>query len=260
MKKHIQLFASLCFAMSLALAPQVNAAAAEPAAATETQLVTTLPAGTTCAVLPFADHTRYQHVDNAGRLAKIANALLLESQYAVKVIDDFPEDTQSLLYDHQHEELQAAAMAMDTGDATALFESDAYQGHPAPTIDQAQVGQQVHPEFFAQLGKETGAEYFITGEFLGFGTKTHRSVVPYLYYSKSRIIDVNVAFKVVRASDGMVVWASTETGSSKKKATMITFAGSLDTTVSEQMYMTALANATQAFIDDLSGAAAQKKK
>lgn len=251
MNHGMKIFASLCFAAGMAVLPQA-APTAEAAAAT-TAVNEALPQTASYAVLPFVDRSRYQHVDTGARLENLTqDALLRAGSFDVKVLDELSPERQGLLYDKEYEEEAAAAEAADTGDLGTLFESDAYQGRRPLSFDEASVGDCVQPELLAQLGKESGAEYFITGTYLGFVSKLHKSNW-YLYGSETQTFDVQVDFKILRASDGKVVWQKKEKGSSKKKAERFYLVGNGGYGLSEEMYMTALTNAAYAFVQDLSG-------
>ena len=125
----------------------------------------------TCVLMKFTDDTRFDRIESAATLSDLVmEKLLMSGVFNFKETKVVPEDLEKRLYDERAEEFANVKWSMYYGNFTPLFEGDGFNENKAQSIATASVGQYVTPWIIRSIGQTNGADYLIQGTIINIGT------------------------------------------------------------------------------------------
>lgn len=125
----------------------------------------------TCVLMKFTDDTRFDKIESAATLSDLVmEKLLMSGVFNFKETKVVPEDLEKRLYDERAEEFANVKWSMYYGNFTPLFEGDGFDENKAQSIATASVGQYVTPWIIRSIGQTNGADYLIQGTIINIGT------------------------------------------------------------------------------------------
>lgn len=207
---------------------------------TDTEAAAAAPAATasqspSCVVMKFSDDTRYKGLESDERFAELVMEKLVDSgRFKLQTQKPIGKDMEEMLYNERRQEFVDAKRAIESGDLSAVFEGQAFKDEMANTLSTADKGQIVAPAVTSRIGKESNAEYLIHGTIVNLGKGTWEdtdfksgtslaatvlqnipglglfgSIGGGLLRNANKVdtsFGVMVDMRVIRASDGKVVW------------------------------------------------------
>lgn len=125
----------------------------------------------TCVLMKFTDDTRFDRIESAATLSDLVmEKLLMSGVFNFKETKVVPADLEQKLYDERAEEFANVKWSMYYGNFTPLFEGDGFNENKAQSIATASVGQYVTPWIIRSIGQTNGADYLIQGTIINIGT------------------------------------------------------------------------------------------
>ncbi len=125
----------------------------------------------TCVLMKFTDDTRFDRIESAATLSDLVmEKLLMSGVFNFKETKVVPADLEQKLYDERAEEFANVKWSMYYGNFTPLFEGDGFNENKAQSIATASVGQYVTPWIIKSIGQTNGADYLIQGTIINIGT------------------------------------------------------------------------------------------
>ena len=241
----------------------------------------------TCVLMKFTDDTRFDRIESAATLSDLVmEKLLMSGVFNFKETKVVPEDLEKRLYDERAEEFANVKWSMYYGNFTPLFEGDGFAADKAQSIATASVGQYVSPGIIRSIGQTNGADYLIQGTIINIGTGNWmnnkvQNIVNGVNQASALLgstaamnlmgalgplaglaggvsvkeggIGVQADLRVIKASNGEVVWHKTVVG--KKVSKEIGLGGGLvkigSDKLNSEMYYRAMDDTAQLITDAL---------
>lgn len=250
--------------------------------------VTTLTAfaNPSCVLMRFTDDTRYDRVESAATLSDLVMEKLLNSgKFNFKETKVIDKNLEKLLYDEKAAVFQNARYAMNYGDYNTLFEGQGFNEKWAQSIASARLGQIVSPVIVSSIGRQHNAEYLIQGTILnlGSGDWMENKIADAAQYANTAMsmmggsgaanmmgplgplaslagsvnvkktgVGVQADLKVIKASNGEVIWQKEVIGKDTQK--QISLLGSIkigSDKLNNDMYYKAMEDTAQSIADAL---------
>lgn len=202
----------------------------------------------TCVLMKFTDDTRFDRVESAASLSDLVMEKLLSTgKFNFKETKVINEDMEKMLYDERAEEFANARWSAYYGNFTPLFEGPGFNENKAQSIATANLGQIVSPGITRQIGAMHGADYLIQGTIvnIGSGNWWNRKVQDVLTTANSTAsmlgstaasnflgpfgmiagmvnikeggIGIRADLRLIKASNGKVIWEKQVTGFNSSK-------------------------------------------
>lgn len=243
-------------------------------------------ANPSCVLMRFTDDTRYDRVESAATLSDLVMEKLLNSgKFNFKETRVIDKNLEKLLYYEKAAVFQNARYAMNYGDYNTLFEGQGFNEKWAQSIASARLGQIVSPVIVSSIGRQHNAEYLIQGTILnlGSGDWMENKIADAAQYANTAMsmmggsgaanmmgplgplaslagsvnvkktgVGVQADLKVIKASNGEVIWQKEVIGKDTQK--QISLFGGIkigSDKLNNDMYYKAMENTAQSIADAL---------
>ena len=204
-----------------------------------------------CILMKFTDDTRFDKIQTTDTLSDLVLDKLLNSgKFNFKETKVIDENMEKQLYEERVVEFQNAAKAMKNGDFNTLFEGQGFSEEWAQTISTARIGQKISPDITSQIGKAHNAKYLIQGTIINVGTGDWLNddarkamqvaqtgmqllgagmgaalgpagMVLGAFQSKETGFGLLADLRIIKASDGKVIWHKRVLGKDIKHQTSV---------------------------------------
>lgn len=230
----------------------------------------------TCIFMKFTDDTRYDRIESNATLSDlIMEKLLTSGKFNFKETKVINEDLEKRLYDERAEEFANARWSMYYGNYSRLFEGPGFAEDKAQTISTAMVGQYVSPGIIKTIANMHNAEYLIQGTIVNLGTGNwwNNKIANIANYANTATslmgmssvanflgpfgalagavnikeggIGVRADLRLIKASNGKVVWQKTVTGFNSSKEIDIGLIKIGSDKINSDMYYKAMENTAE---------------
>lgn len=180
----------------------------------------------TCLLIPFTDQTSYKKIGTNDIFSELVIFHLIDSgEVDVKEVITLNDSTVKSLYDANYAHQNNIGTAIENSDFNSIFDGESSVPEQSLNVIQAKRNQIVAPDLISSISRKHGAEYIIQGNVLRIGNDKRSmddeqklanvasSVIGSLLGVNLGGVDVSkygislsCDLKLIRASDGMVVW------------------------------------------------------